>query len=168
MRTFSKTEISMMTLGPAGLQSKFHTSKQNIVMTMFPTFLINFLITSYFLLAGPADTLAPSVTCPDNIVTVPDPVADSNNMMITLPQCSGDNTGGIGYAFFSENRNALNTDQVFSSMQTFPVATTTYVTCQVRDSAGNNGTCIYAVTVNSKCTILNCIETFLSVFEMSK
>ena len=136
-------------------------------MTMFPTFLINFLITLYFLLDAPqnangvklADTQAPIVNCPDNIVTT--------NNRVTLPQCTGFNNGGIGYVFFRQNID-LRADTVYSSEETFPTATTTNVTCRARDSAGNDGTCTFAVTVNSKCTILNCVETFLSVFEMSK
>ena len=139
------------------------------MVAILQTFLINILITSYLLDAPQnangvklADTLAPTVSCPDNII--------STSTQVTLPQCTGFNNGGIGYVFFEENRNSA-TNLAYPAVANFNAATTTFVECEVRDSAGNLGTCIYAITINRKWTILHCIEILLSLsfrFEMSK
>ncbi|XP_072013725.1 uncharacterized protein [Amphiura filiformis] len=92
------------------------------------------------------DEMTPVTQCPDNVVTTAP--AGFPSTTVTLPDCEAFNNGGPGYAYIENVVNHSTGSPYNAATNTFNLGTT-IVRCNSRDSAGNTGSCVFAVTVNT-------------------
>ena len=122
--------IDLVVLPPSGSAFEIGTTTVTIVATDSSgnTARATFTVTV-------VDNVPPSITCPPNVVRFTDP--GTNVAVVTYAADASDNLPGATVAC------------VPPSGSVFPIGTST-VTCTVRDAAGNQESCAFAVTINPK------------------